>query len=229
MIPASFDIAGEFSEGLAMVVLQDDDDNDKYKLGFIDTEGHFRIPLKFIYRDASTKFSEGLAAVRMSKESKPIFIDKQGNVVLSPEADSVSAFHEGLALGEKNGKFGFIDRSGNWAIPPTFEFAGDFSEGLAPVGVEVHKWGFIDKTGRFIVPAIYYGAQSFNEGLAPVTDAMLFSGYMDRHGKLVIPTQFERAGAFQSGFAAVGTFDGLRIIGRDGRSAAGPFKEREPQ
>jgi WG repeat protein len=164
VIPANFDIAGEFSEGLAMVVQQDDYDEDKYKLGFIDAGGHVQIPLKFIYRDAATKFSEGWAPVRMSKESKPIFIDKKGNVVLSPDADSVSGFHEGLARAEKNGKFGFIDRSGNWAIPPTFEFAEDFSEGLAPVGVEAHKWGFIDKTGHLIVPAIYHAAQPFTEG-----------------------------------------------------------------
>jgi hypothetical protein len=58
---------------------------------------------------------------------------------------------------------------------------------------------------------------------------MLFYGYIDRQGKLVIPTQFDGAGAFQRGFAAVQTSDGLRIIGRNGRSAAGPFKEREPQ
>jgi WG containing repeat len=186
-----------------MVVIGDDDGTDK--LGFIDRLGHFRIRPKFIPLYPLSKFSEGLAAVNVDVDAKPVFIDKQGKIVLQPHADSLSAFHEGLARAEKNGKFGFIDRSGNWAIPPTFEFAEDFSEGLAPVGVELHKLGFIDKTGHLIVPAIYQAAQPFTEGLAPVTDAMLFSGYINRQGKLGIPMQFDRAEPFQSGFAAVET------------------------
>jgi hypothetical protein len=54
--------------------------------------------LKFIYAVAPSKFSEGSAAVKLSDESKPVFIDKQGQVVLQPQADSFRHFTKDLPL-----------------------------------------------------------------------------------------------------------------------------------
>jgi hypothetical protein len=219
--------AAEFSEGLAMVSLDDDDGNQK--IGFIDTVGHFRIPLKFTFPDSpTTKFSEGLAAVKLTTDAKPVFIDKQGKVVLQPGADFVSGFHGGLAAAGQNGKSGYLDHAGNWAILPQFESAGDFSEGVAPVEVERHKWGYIDKTGRLVLPALYYSAGSFTEALASVSDGV-FDGYINREGKLAISYQFEWAGPFHGGLAAVGGVKGAGLISRNGHYTAGPFFEREYQ
>jgi hypothetical protein len=227
VIPPRFVGAAEFSEGLAMVSMDDDDGN--LKIGFIDTLGRFRIPLKFIFPDSpTTKFSEGLAAVKLNEIAKPVFINKQGKVVLQPDADFVSPFHGGLAAAEQNGKSGYLDHAGEWAVSPRFESAGDFSEGVAPVEVEHHKWGYIDKTGRLVLPALYYFAGPFSEALAHVSDGVL-EGYIDREGKLVISYQFEWAGPFHGGLAAVGGLRGAGLIGRNGRYTAGPFIEREYQ
>jgi len=227
VIPPRFFVAAEFSEGLAMVSMDDDDGNQK--IGFIDTLGQLRIPLKFIFPDsATTKFSEGLAAVKLNKKANPVFIDKQGKIVLQPDADFISGFHGGLAAAEKNGKSGYIDHAGNWAVSPRFESASDFSEGVAPVEVEHHKWGYIDKTGRLVLPALYYSAGPFTEALAAVSDGVL-DGYINREGKVVISHQFERAGPFHSGLAAVSGLRGTGLITRNGHYTVGPFIEREFQ
>jgi hypothetical protein len=227
VIAPRFFVASEFSEGLAMVAMDDDDGNQK--IGFIDTLGQFRIPLKFVFPDsATTKFSEGLAAVKLNQAAKPVFIDQQGKVVLQPDADFISAFHEGLAAAEQKGKSGYLDHAGNWSISPRFESAGDFSEGLAPVEVEHHKWGYIDKTGRLVLPALYYSAGPFAEAMAAVSDGVL-DGYINRKGKVVISHQFERTGPFRNGLAAVSGLRGAGLIGRNGHYAAGPFIEREIQ
>ena len=46
------------------------------------------------------------------------FIDKNGKVVIEPQFDNVSAFSEGLAKVEKDGKWGFIHKSGKVVIEP---------------------------------------------------------------------------------------------------------------
>ncbi len=62
------------------------------------------------------------------------FIDNTGEIVLDlPDYDSVHSFSEGLAIVEKDGKYGYIDKKGNVVIPIQYEMASDFSDGEAHV------------------------------------------------------------------------------------------------
>ncbi|MBF4694831.1 WG repeat-containing protein [Fusibacter ferrireducens] len=62
------------------------------------------------------------------------FIDNTGKVVLDlSDYDSVQSFSEGLAVVEKDGKYGYVDKNGNVAIPVQYSFASDFSNGEASV------------------------------------------------------------------------------------------------
>ena len=142
MIPYKYQYAGRFSEGLAMVKL-----NDKY--GYIDTKENIVIPFK--YDNAST-FSEGLAAVK--KNGKYGYIDKKENVIIPFEYDDAYLFSEGLAVVRKNDKYGFIDERGEIVLTfndlrsPPSEFWG----GLARLNIQdPKKEYYVDVYGN-----IYY-------------------------------------------------------------------------
>lgn len=123
VIPLKYDVAWDFSEGLAAVYF-----NGKY--GYIDKDGKEIIGFEY---ELAEKFSEGLAAVASSGESgyKWGYIDKSGNEVVPIKHDNGKNFSEGLAVVGLNGKFGYIDSVGNEIIPLKYDLAYDFSEGLS--------------------------------------------------------------------------------------------------
>ncbi len=110
LIPATYDDARNFQEGLAPVKLNG-------KWGYIDTTGKMIIPTA--YQDALSFSPEGLAAV---KDSKWGFIDKNAKVIIPFQYEITAAltfkkqekgFIDGLARVKLNGKWGFIDTKGN--------------------------------------------------------------------------------------------------------------------
>jgi hypothetical protein len=82
VVPAKYDDAHDFSEGLAAVKLDG-------KWGFIDKTGKKIIPLKY---DDAEHFSEGLAPVKL--DDKWGFIDKTGKEVTSFKYDDAKSFSE---------------------------------------------------------------------------------------------------------------------------------------
>jgi len=109
VIPLKYDYVTDFTEGLAVVML-----NDKY--GFIDQNGKEVIPL--IYDrvcfdggfDRHICFREGLAAVQ--KDEKWGFIDRTGKTVIPFQYDYANDFYEGLAYTSE----GFIDKTAKVVI-----------------------------------------------------------------------------------------------------------------
>ena len=115
--------------------------------------------------DYATKFSEGLASVRIGGKSgigKYGYINKSGSIVINPQFIDSSNFNEGLASflvsditeGEK---MGFIDMDGKVVIPAQFSTSylfgnfilmSEFKEGLALVrvgGKDSGKLGYISR------------------------------------------------------------------------------------
>ena len=102
--------------------------------------------------------------------------------------DTESAFHDGLALIDIEGKKGYVDRTGEVVIAPQFTYAYPFSEGLAAATKSASGdggWGYIDKTGAWAVKPSFQWASSFSGGLAPVKGAG-DCGYVDKSGALVL-------------------------------------------
>lgn len=149
----------------------------------------------------------------------------------------IEGFHEGMALIEKNGKWGFIDINGNISCPCIYdELCIDpflrrgerfkyldtlsdylrgplsFHEGLASVSRH-GKYGFIDKNGREVIPCMYDDASYFSDGLACVKLNGKY-GFIDRLGREVIPPTYDTAGNFFNGLAPV---DHNKIIDKCGR------------
>ncbi len=223
VIPAKYDDAAYFSEGLArvkvngksgfidknnnMVIPAKYDDADFFseglagvrineKWGFIDENDNLVIPAKY---DLINIFSEGLAEVNVNGKSG--FIDKNNNLVIPVKYDNVHYFSEGLAVVEINEKWGFIDRNDNMVIPAKYDYADSFSEGLAGVRIN-EKWGFIDKNNNMVIPAKYDDAFNFSEGLATVYINGK-TGFINKNDNFVIPAKYDRAKDFYEGLAAV--------------------------
>jgi len=100
-IPAQYQYAYEFSEGVAAV------QPDYQSCGFIDKSGKYVIEPKFQDSDCYG-FSEGLAHVQL--DGKLGFIDHSGNFVIAPIYDSAGHFEEGLAPVCITERCGYIDK-----------------------------------------------------------------------------------------------------------------------
>lgn len=178
VINPQFEVAQEFSEGLAAVCVGDCDVSRKghgsRKYGFIDESGKMVINPQF---DEAFQFAGGFAPVCLGsgcqllhpgeREAKWGFIDKSGHFLIEPQFGGVQSFTEDLALvciGDcygGSGKWGFIDRTGHFAINPQYDYALSFKNGFALVGVgnadhvppgvaTDMKFGYIDKSGKMI-------------------------------------------------------------------------------
>lgn len=139
LIPANYDYAYSFSEGLANV-------RKDGKWGFIDKLGKTVIP--FIYDDAEL-FYAGLASV--AKDGKYGYIDRSGKTVIPFLYDYADYYSFGLARVKKAGKWGYIDKSGKTVISFIYDMAHSF-HGLAKVKKD-GKEGYIDKSGRWVKDA----------------------------------------------------------------------------
>ncbi len=168
-IPAKFELASSFSEGVACVRL-----NGKY--GFINSVGEAVISYKY---DDAQSFIEGFAVVMMN--GKCGFIDHEGNALTPFKYDAAMPFKEGMAPVMFNGKWGFIDRTGYEAILCQYEDAKQFSNGLAQVlsdGIS----GFVDEKGKW-----YYSEDMY---VPP------FSGYAKRYVEAKI-NQWQAKGKYE--------------------------------
>jgi hypothetical protein len=87
VIPAVYDVAGSFKEGLAPVASSSDKG-----FGFINKQGETVVPFRY---DWAHKFSDGLALVK--KNGLFGYIDKTGAEVLKPQFITANDFENGLA------------------------------------------------------------------------------------------------------------------------------------
>lgn len=143
VIPAMYDDAGIFSEGLA-AVLQDG------RWGYVDRQGKTAIPPAF---KSAWAFSEGRARVT-GFERPGYYIRRDGTAIASDRWEADDDFSGGLARIREGELVGFIDTSGAERIAPVYEQATRFAEGLSIVTRQGSK-GVIDTQGRMLVPAGY--------------------------------------------------------------------------
>jgi WG containing repeat len=192
IIPAQFDWAYNFQEGLAQVgnVV-----GTHKKYGYIDRTGKLVIGLKF---DAVWDFYNGLANVKVGNLRGTI--NRQGAYVFTPRQihPTFASFSEGLAaFQEKNSLWGYMDITGKTMIQPQFSQADYFKDGLAKVKTR-DLWGYINRAGKMVVkPQFNEGdyVANYSNGLIRISKGRLGSNgifewdvsYLDRNGKPVWP------------------------------------------
>ena len=117
--------------------------------------------------------------------------------------ETIKDIINGLAVVEKDGKYGYINESGETVIPSQYDYAKSFYDDTTAVVID-GKWGFIDLSGEMVVPCQfdYDYVKDFCDGLAAVEKDGKW-GFIDFSGDLVIPCQFNHVQSFQEGLAAV--------------------------
>lgn len=185
VIPAQFDSAESFSEGLAVVRI---DNSTGSRYGYINTAGKVVISVRFL---SATEFKNGLAKVEIT-EGKIHTIDRTGKllaVVTAPRSTPLISteptFNNGLAWVTIGDRLGYIDKTGKLAIPARYGVP-DYSKGEPQSGRLVSKCG---SKYCFVEPS------HFNRGLAPVMipercwwvgpKTCYGYGYINTSGKLV--------------------------------------------
>ena len=149
-IPASYQLANNFSEGVACIrkggVYQ-----------FIDKTAKLIFDQQFEY---ATDFHEGLSAVQQM--GKWGFINMKGELVIDyKDVLGVRESSEGLiAFKEKEGKVGYMNAKGKVIIPAQFDNGLNFTNGYAIIEKD-GKMGFINKKGDIVIEPKYQRVGNF--------------------------------------------------------------------
>lgn len=210
-------IVGDYSEGLASVVLKDPI-GEYGRLGFMDMEGKLVIPC--IFDNKKSTFKEGLAPVKLCNEygyGRYGYIDKKGMFKISRKYDDARSFSEGRAAVKINASWGFIDKEGKTCVPFFYEKVKDFKQGLAAAKRD-GKWGYIEKNGNVIVPFEYEDAKNSSlseediilDSVLPVKKNGKW-GYINESNKVAIPFQYDDVGSFDD------LFSGLAPVKKDNK------------
>ncbi|MFK7788158.1 MAG: WG repeat-containing protein [Phycisphaeraceae bacterium] len=117
VIEARYEMANDFSEGLAAVRVKSQD-----SWGFINEDDQRVISPRF---HEVGRFSEGLCAVALN--GKWGYIDPKGEDIIDRRFDEAGMFSEGLAAVREGDKWGYIDADGKWAIEPTYDNFDDYA------------------------------------------------------------------------------------------------------
>jgi hypothetical protein len=184
IIPAQFEIARPFSEGLAAVAIAN-------RWGYVNKMGMVAIPLQF---EQAEEFVQGVAKVYTDAHHWR-YIDRSGQPVSPYVFDDSTRlqFSGGLSAVQLDGKYGYIDTKGRMVIAPRFEAAGSFAEGLAAVQIG-DRWGYINSLGQVVIQPQFNSADAFVRGRARVKlktkglGSLLMqevSRYIDTTGKFV--------------------------------------------
>lgn len=220
-----------FNQGLAFVVEEGEHP--------VAINGKFEVVFEMADATMVGSFSEGMA--RFADENGTWgFVDRKGAVVIEPECDVVTSFHEGFALVtemhrvRRKQKTGFIDKTGAMVIAPGegAERMFAFNEGVAAF-TRGNGWGYLNEKGDTVIEPDddWVKVSSFVNGYASVLEHGRWS-VIDKKGKRVLKTESKNAPFFVNGLAAAGDADrgygfidikGVEVIKPEFDEVAMPF------
>jgi hypothetical protein len=212
LVPACYDLVGQFSDGVARVMVRSNDRDLPVSstisprfdgtMGLVDSSGKEvvscqALPAPTLHTGHEMyDFQDGLA--RLDVNGKAGFWDKTGEVCVDPRFADVSRFSNGLAAATEGRRWGYIDKTGGYRVEPKFEYANSFHQGLAAVQQKVSqlhpttgrkrrvaRWGFVDAQGDTAIPCQFKQASDFHDGLALVITEDDKWAYVDLHGNVV--------------------------------------------
>lgn len=203
VIPAHFDKAAPFQDGIAIVGVRNPDKENWIKEGLIARDGSYLIEPGF---KKIGNFANGVATVHSiplstTDASKVGLIDKTGHIILEPTYSVIAPFSDGMAVVSKTEltstgiplliRQGYINEAGRLVIPLLFKEAGWFFQGKARVQYllppDANSSGevMIDKTGRVVEKAEtqnrFYQTAKSEKGLMPITEEGLKRLVENRH------------------------------------------------
>lgn len=187
IIPAQFEKANQFSEGLALV--QKDG-----KWGYINKKGEMVIPPKF--EDAGDFFSDR-AFVQEEENGLYGYINRKGKYVIAPQFRKAKPFSNGLAIVEIDWQEPkCIDRTGKVmfdAISYDNDFISldieNFSSNLASFRYYRDKIGYIDREGKVVIKPNFRRITPFYGDIAFASKEYLW-GIINKKGQFIVPEKF---------------------------------------
>lgn len=191
VIPAQYNDAGAFADGIAVV--REDHEDGTHTYYIIDTKGN----KLYSQKDKLENLGEG--RVSFSKDNgKMGMLDKNGNDILPATYASIDPFTDGLAKVRKftearDGKYGYINAKGEEVIETMYASGYQCYEGLIWVKKANNsndgKWTLIDKKGtekfellKNQTPGIYGQYAYYHNGLALVKGENKYF-YLDTKGE----------------------------------------------
>jgi len=173
------------------------------------------------------EFSDGMAVYK-DKSRLAGYLDKEGNVAIAPQFESLGPFIDGLAWAKdaETKKVGFINKSGKWAIKPQFDLASKFDSkaGLARVKLD-GKWMYVNTKGEMIEFDIDSEIISkFKNGLAKGQKKGKY-GFYNNKGEWVIQPEFDAFGVFHGTYVPAEQKKRWGILDAQGNWVAEPTFE----
>jgi hypothetical protein len=199
-VPARFDEALPFSEGLAAVTRGG-------QTGFIDTSGRMVIrPRPW----SAERFSRGRAVV--SVNGKHGYIDRTGAFVVEPQFNQANAFtSDDEAVAWKGETRGVVDLAGHWSVP-AFDERQRLNDSVS-VGSIGGRVGLVRRaTGDVLREYPWREVGLFREGLADVRGSNGRFGFIDVEGRVVVAPRFTRVGWFAHGLCKAVSRDTMGYI-----------------
>jgi hypothetical protein len=170
----------------------------KDKIGFLENDGTEIMPLSSKYQKIYN-FSDG--RVRIMKEGRYGFLDRFGNVRVSPQYENARDFSEGYAAVFLTGKWGFIDKDEKLVVQPFYSEVKPFTYGTARVK-EKSKWSFVNTVGKKINSSPY-------DEILPAANKKWFIisekkyGLADSTGKEMLGAKYEIIKDLNNGYIIV--------------------------
>jgi len=214
VLPARFDYAERFNEGLAAA-------RSGKAMGYIDCTGAWAISPKFSWTQGC---QEGWCRAADPNQQHYFLVDRAGKELRVESLPTLYLPHEGIAVGMAEfNSYGFVDVQTRRVVGPRFADAqSEFAEGLLGACEKSQRCGYVDRRGAWVVPPVYAGVANFSEGLAHVwlKDE---SFYIDHQGRRAFTTVLKGGSDFHDGIAGA-SVDGTHwgILGRQGHFLVAP-------
>lgn len=172
-----FDFVEDFSEGLAVVTLND-------KAGYITKTNDTKIEPQF---DDAYSFQNGFAVV----EKNDLFglINRSGEYIVEPIFDDLGNVNDGLFYFEKEGKKGFCNVKGEQVVFPQYADVSNFKDNLAIVE-KGNQVGVVDTNGNTKIEISYSAIKMIQADLFAAKNDSAW-GIINILNEVILPFEYD--------------------------------------
>lgn len=178
------------------------------------------------YVEKELKLADSLF-LPVSIDGKYGYMNRYGEVVITPDYQFAGYFVNGLAIVGNDNKYGAINKMGEIIIPFTYSSLSDFIQGRSIIEID-EKLGMIDRNNKVILNTEYEDLGDLSSELIYFSKGIRY-GYTDIFGNTKIDVHFDEAYSFSNGRALVEIGDYQALIDTKGNYILEPTFEKLTQ
>jgi hypothetical protein len=164
------------------------------KMGLVDSTGHILIPPTF----TDIKYQQEDKTIQLTLNYRYGAADLHGKIIAEPVYQNIYPFKGGLAVVEKDGKYGVISKLGAVVVEPDYNFL--YIAGKYIVAEKDGVRGLLDTKGKILLPFQYQSLAYDDNGIFFQKDGIF--GMMTVAGKLLAKFNYEDV-KYASGYLIV--------------------------